>query len=305
MIFFDLGKEEIMKKKRKKISAFDIVLTLIMCFIIVLTLYPFLNILAVSLNDAADTVKGGIYIWPRKFTFDNYMQVFSGSSKLPLAFFNSILRTVIGTATGVIATAMVAYTLSRRDFIFNKQVTLLFIITMYVSGGLIPEFLVIRELGLINNFAVYILPGLISAFNVIVMRSFMDGLPEALYESAEIDGASDWTKFYKIVLPLCLPVIATVALFIAVGQWNSWFDTYLYARGNASMTTLQYELMKIIDNANSSVDVNNPLLQTASKSNPQSIKMAITMVATVPILLVYPFVQKYFVTGMTLGAVKS
>ena len=294
-----------MRKKRKKIAVFDIVLTIIMCFIIVITLYPFLNVLAVSLNDATDTVKGGIYIWPREFTLANYKQVFSGSSKLPLAFFNSILRTVIGTITGVIATAMVAYTLSRRDFIFNKVVTLLFIITMYVSGGLIPEFLVVKNLGLINNFAVYILPGLISAFNVIVMRSFMDGLPEALYESAKIDGANDWTTFYKIVMPLCLPVIATIALFIAVGQWNSWFDTYLYARGNASMTTLQYELMKIIDNASSNVDVNNPLLQNASKSNPQSIKMAITMVATGPILLVYPFVQKYFVTGMTLGAVKS
>ena len=294
-----------MRKKRKKIEVFDIVLTIIICFIIVITLYPFLNVLAVSLNDATDTVKGGIYIWPREFTLANYKQVFSGSSKLPLAFFNSILRTVIGTVTGVIATAMVAYTLSRRDFIFNKAVTLLFIITMYVSGGLIPEFLVVKNLGLINNFAVYILPGLISAFNVIVMRSFMDGLPEALYESAKIDGANDWTTFYKIVMPLCLPVIATIALFIAVGQWNSWFDTYLYARGNASMTTLQYELMKIIDNASSNVDVNNPLLQNASKSNPQSIKMVITMVATVPILLVYPFVQKYFVTGMTLGAVKS
>lgn len=294
-----------MKKKKFKISTFDVVLTIIMCLIIVVTVYPFLNVLAVSLNDAADTVKGGIYIWPRKFTFANYQQVFSGSSKLPLAFFNSVLRTVIGTLTGVIATAMVAYTLSRRDFIFNKFVTLLFVITMYVSGGLIPEYLVIRNLGLIDNFAVYILPGLISAFNVIVMRSFMDGLPEALYESAKIDGANDWTTFYKIVMPLCLPVVATISLFIAVGQWNSWFDTYLYARGNNSMTTLQYELMKIIDNASSNVDINNPLLQNASKSNPQSIKMAITMVATIPILLVYPFVQKYFVTGMTLGAVKS
>lgn len=294
-----------MKKKKFKISTFDVVLTIIMCLIIVVTVYPFLNVLAVSLNDAADTVKGGIYIWPRKFTFANYQQVFSGSSKLPLAFFNSVLRTVIGTLTGVIATAMVAYTLSRRDFIFNKFVTLLFVITMYVSGGLIPEYLVIRNLGLINNFAVYILPGLISAFNVIVMRSFMDGLPEALYESAKIDGANDWTTFYKIVMPLCLPVVATISLFIAVGQWNSWFDTYLYARGNNSMTTLQYELMKIIDNASSNVDINNPLLQNVSKSNPQSIKMAITMVATIPILLVYPFVQKYFVTGMTLGAVKS
>ena len=292
-------------KKKHKIEAFDIVLVLIMLFIICITLYPFLNVLAVSLNDATDTVKGGIHIWPRKFTIQNYKEVFSGSSKLPKAFLNSILRTVIGTVTGVISTTMVAYTLSRREFIFNKLVTILFIVTMYVGGGLIPEYLVIRKLGLINNFAVYILPGLISAFNVIVVRAFMDGLPDALYESASIDGANDWTVFIKIVFPLCMPVIATVALFIAVSQWNSWFDTYIYARTNDSLTTLQYELMKIMDNAATTVDIHNPTLQNAARSNPQSIKMAITIVATVPILMVYPFVQKYFVSGMTLGAVKS
>lgn len=294
-----------MSRKKEKPELLDIALVIIMIFVIIVTLYPFLNVLAISLNNATDTVRGGIHIWPREITLENYKQVFSGSSKLPIAFINSILRTVIGTVLGVIATSIVAYTLSRKHFIFNKQVTLLFIVTMYVSGGLIPEYLLIRNLGLINNFAVYILPGLISAFNVIVIRSFMDGLPEALYESAEIDGANDWVIFTKIVFPLCMPVIATVALFIAVGQWNNWFDTYLYARGNDSLTTLQYELMKIIDNASSTVDIHNPLLQSAAKSNPESIKMAITMVATMPILMVYPFVQKYFVSGMTLGAVKS
>ncbi|MFU7515580.1 carbohydrate ABC transporter permease [Clostridium sp. HCS.1] len=276
-----------------------------MLFIVVITLYPFLNVLAISLNDATDTVKGGIHIWPREFTLQNYKEIFNGSTKLPRAFVNSVLRTVIGTITGVIATTMVAFTLSRRDFIFNKLVTMLFVITMYVGGGLIPEYLVVRQLGLVNNFAVYILPGLISAFNVIVIRSFMDGLPEALYESASIDGANDWTVFTKIVFPLCLPVIATIALFIAVSQWNSWFDTYIYARTNDSLTTLQYELMKIMDNAAATVDIHNPNLQNTARSNPESIKMAITMVATIPILLVYPFVQKYFVSGMTLGAVKS
>ena len=294
-----------MKKKKIKFDAFDIILCVIMIFILVITLYPFLNVLAISLNDALDTVKGGIHIWPREFTLQNYKEIFSGSSKLPRAFLNSILRTGVGTALGVAATTMVAYTLSRRDFVFNRFVTILFVVTMYVGGGLIPEYLVIRQLGLINNFAVYILPGLISAFNVIVLRAFIDGIPNALYESAEIDGANDWTIFYKIVLPLSLPVIATVALFIAVGQWNSWFDTYIYARGNDSLTTLQYELMKIIDNATSTVDIHNPNLGNVAKSNPQSIKMAITIVATVPIIIVYPFLQKYFVSGMTLGAVKS
>lgn len=291
---------------RRKITTFDIVLTVLMIIITIVTIYPFLNVLAISLNDAVDTVKGGIHIIPRKFTLQNYKEIFEGSSKLPRGLLISILRTVIGTATGVLASAMVAYTLSRREFLFNKVVTILFVLTMYVGGGLIPEYMVVKNLGLVNNFAVYILPGLISTFNVIVIRSFIDGLPPALNESAMIDGANDFVIFTKIILPLCLPVIATVALFVAVGQWNSWFDTYLYARSNDGLTTLQYELMKVMGNASASakVDPNNPVLQ-ASSVNPESIKMAITMVATVPILLVYPFVQKYFVTGMTLGAVKS
>jgi putative aldouronate transport system permease protein len=291
---------------RKKIKAFDVTLLIIMMAIAIVTIYPFLNVLAISLNDASDTVKGGIHILPRIFTLENYKEIFKNSDNLGTGLFISVARTVVGTATGVIASAMVAYTISRREFVFNKAITILFVLTMYVSGGLIPEYMLTRNLGLVNNFAVYILPGLISAFNVIVIRSFIDGLPQALNESAMIDGANDFTIFIKIILPLCLPVIATVALFIAVSQWNSWFDTYLYASSNESLTTLQYELMKVMGNAtgNAKVDGTNVIMQAAA-TNPESIKMAITMVATVPILLVYPFVQKYFVTGMTLGAVKS
>lgn len=295
-----------MKIGKHKFDILDIFILILMVVITIVTVYPFLNVLAISFNDANDTVRGGLHIWPREFTLSNYKEIFSGSSNLRQGLIISILRTVIGTATGVIASAMVAFVLSKREFVFNKIITILFVLTMYISGGLIPEYMVIRELGLINHFSVYILPGLISAFNVIVIRSFIDGLPPALNESAKVDGANDFVIFFKIILPLCLPVIATVALFIAVGQWNSWFDTYLYARSNDSLTTLQYELMKVMDNAASSMaDPNNPLAQSAAGVNPESIKMAITMVATVPILLVYQFVQKYFVSGMTLGAVKS
>lgn len=291
----------------KKITTFDIILAVIMLIITIITVYPFLNVLAISLNNATDTVKGGIHIWPREFTFQNYKEIFEGSSNLPQGLLISVLRTVIGTATGVLASAMVAFTISRREFVFNKFVTVLFILTMYVGGGLIPEYMIVKSMGLVNNFAVYIIPGLISTFNVIVIRSFIDGLPPALTESAMIDGANDFVIFTKIVLPLCLPVIATVALFIAVGQWNSWFDTYLYAGANEKLTTLQYELMKVMGNAAGAakIDPNSQAVKQAAAVNPESIKMAITMVATVPILIVYPFVQKYFVTGMTLGAVKS
>ena len=291
----------------KKITTFDIILAVIMLIITIITIYPFLNVLAVSLNDATDTVKGGIHIWPREFTFKNYKEIFEGSSNLPQGLLISVLRTVIGTAAGVFASAMVAFTISRREFVFNKFVTVLFILTMYIGGGLIPEYMIVKSMGLVNNFAVYIIPGLISTFNVIVIRSFIDGLPPALTESAMIDGANDFIIFTKIVLPLCLPVIATVALFIAVGQWNSWFDTYLYAGSNEKLTTLQYELMKVMGNAAGAakIDPNSQAVKQAAAVNPESIKMAITMVATVPILIVYPFVQKYFVKGMTLGAVKS
>lgn len=286
---------------------FDIVLLLIMVGVVVITLYPFLNILAISLNNAIDTARGGIHIWPRDFTFANYVEIFSSNDRLLKAFLMSVLRTIVGTVTGIIASTMLAYTLSRRDFIFNRQVGFILVITMFVSGGLIPDYMLIRELGLINNFMVYILPLLITAFNVIIIRSFMDNIPIALMESAKIDGANDFTIFWKIVIPLSLPVIATIALFLAVNQWNMWFDTYLYARANENLTTLQFELMKILDNANiSSGDITQGNAEIiAGQTNPQSIKMAITIIATVPILLVYPFLQKYFVTGLTLGAVKS
>jgi len=294
-------------KQLKKITLFDILLTLGMIVVIVITLYPFLNILAISLNNAVDSAKGGIHILPRDFTFANYIEIFGSNDRLLKAFGMSVLRTVVGTVTGIIASTMLAYTLSRKDFVFNKPVAIILVVTMFVSGGLIPEYMLIRQLGLINTFSVYILPMLISAFNVIVIRSFMDGLPDALQESAKIDGANDFTIFWRIVLPLSMPVIATICLFLAVGQWNSWFDTYLYARSNENLTTLQYELMKILDNASTSGDsgiTGQNAEFIAKQTNPQSLKMAITIIATVPILLVYPFLQKYFVTGLTLGAVK-
>lgn len=292
--------------KLKKISLVDIVITLIMCFVLVITVYPFLQVVAISFNDATDTVRGGVHIWPRVFTLNNYKEIFASNSKIMTGFMNSVLRTVIGTVLGVLCSAMLAYTLSRKDYIFRKPISVLFVLTMYVSGGMIPEYMLIKNLGLINHFSVYILPGLLSAFNIIVLRSFMDNLPFEVQESAKIDGANDFTIFWRIIFPLCLPVIATVALFIAVGQWNAWFDTYLYAKKD-HLTTLQYELMKVLDNAAAGVkaaDINSQGLKKVT-SNPESIKMAITVITTVPIVCVYPFLQRYFVSGMTIGAVKS
>ncbi len=279
----------------------DWILLVVFIFLIIITLYPFLNVLAISFNDPIDTMRNINMVIPRQFTLSNYVYIFEENNLIaPLLL--SVLRTVLGAGLGVICTAMLAYVLSRKDFYFNKVFTLLFVVTMYVSGGLIPEYLLLmRTLGLGNNFLVYIIPGLIWVYNVILVRSFIEGLPIALQEAARVDGANDFIIWGKIILPLCKPVLATVGLFMAVGQWNSFMDTYLYAK---ELPTLQYVLYQIMETATIKIDP-HAAEQMTNAVSPLSVRMAITIVATVPILIVYPFLQKYFVRGMTVGAVKD
>lgn len=300
---------KIKKKWSERPTKTDVFIGLFMLVVIVLTLYPFLHVLAISLNNAVDTARGGLTIFPRDFTLQNYREIFSGNNNWLIAFRNSVLRTAIGTVTATFSCAVLAYILSRKNYILRRPLGIILVLTMYVSGGLVPTYLIIRNVGLMNSFMVYIIPALLNAFNVIVIRSFIDGLPEALEESAKIDGANDITIFLKIIMPLCMPVLATVALFTAVGQWNNWFDTYLYAGSNVNLTTLQYELMQILGNAqsmtSSQVSQLNQTEGAVIRTTPESIKMAATIIVTVPIVIVYPFLQKYFVSGLTLGAVKS
>lgn len=289
-------------KSGKKAQPFDYVLIVVFILIIIATVYPFLNVLAISLNDPMDTMRNVNFIIPRKFTLSNYTYVFTENNLLQ-PFMMSVARTLIGAAAGVICTAMIGYVLSRKDFYFNKPFTIIFVITMYVSGGMVPEYLLLtRTLKMGNSFSVYILPGLIWVYNVILVRSFIEGLPMALQEAAMLDGANDFKIWYKIILPLCKPVMATVALFVAVGQWNSFMDTYLYAR---ELPTLQYVLYEIMEKATIKIDPHGDTEAAKNAVSPLSVRMAITIIATVPILIVYPFLQKYFVGGMTVGAVKN
>ncbi len=300
------------RTQRKPLNKGDIIFNVfnysVMILLVVVTLYPFLHVLAVSLNDPYDAMRGGITVYPRKFTLVNYIETLN-YSQIPWATLITLLRTFFGTLTSLVSTAMVAYVISRRDFFARKFVTILFIITMYVGGGLIPDYMLMRHLGLLNNFLVYILPPLINPFNVIVMRSYMDSnIPDELPESAMVDGASDFLIFRKIVMPLCKPVLAVIGLFIAVGQWNSWFDTYIYCSGNPNLTTLQFELQKILTSAaaSSTIDyysTHDP--HRAMKVTPESLRMAMTIIVTLPIILVYPFIQRYFVHGLTIGAIKG
>jgi putative aldouronate transport system permease protein len=204
---------------------------------------------------------------------------------------------------------MLAFALSRKEYVLRKFITTVMVLTMYVNAGLIPNYLLIsRTLGLRNTFWVYIIPTMFSCFNMIVIRTYILGLPEALVESARIDGAGDIRAFFQIILPLCLPVMATVALFVAVGAWNSWFDTYLYNGSKKDLYTLQYLLkMKLATTQNSSNAANSTADALANRTNvtPITVRSAISVISAVPILIIYPFLQKYFVTGMALGSVKG
>lgn len=288
---------------------FHTVNTLLMLIVVVVMLYPFLNTVAISFNDAQDSLRGGITLWPRKFSLYSYQTVFR-NELLSIAVVNSVLRTALATVLGVFVAALIGFVLSREELVFKKFITGYFLLTMYISAGLIPTYFLIKSLHLLNNFWVYILPTLISVFNVIILKSYMQSLPESLVEAAKVDGAGYFRTFIQIILPCCKPVLATVALWCAVGAWNSWFDTFLYCSGEESLTTLQYEMMKLLSSAmNSGAQRDNASIYTQSTTvsmvTPASMRSAVTIVASVPILVVYPFLQKYFVKGVMLGAVKG
>ncbi|MDR0928954.1 MAG: carbohydrate ABC transporter permease [Oscillospiraceae bacterium] len=280
---------------------------LFMVILFVIMIYPFWNTIAVSFNNAQDTLKGGITFWPRKFSLYSYESVFR-SNLMVTAAVNSVARTMIVTVLGVFISALIAYVISRKELIGRRFITGYFLLTMYISAGLIPTYFLIKDLGLLKNFWVYILPNLINVFNVIVIKSFILSLPDSLSEAAVVDGAGHFRCFIQIIVPCCKPVLATVALWYAVGAWNSWFDTFLYASAADNLTTLQYEMMKLLSSAMNTGRSGNVVAgqtQMVNTVTPASMRAAVTIVAATPILIVYPFLQKYFVKGVTLGAVKG
>jgi putative aldouronate transport system permease protein len=286
--------------------AFVICNTIFLILFTIVTLYPVWNTVAYSFNDGLDAVRGGIYLWPRKFSVESYNKVLNIQGFMVGAKI-TVLRTILGTLTSLIANALLAFIMSRKRFLFRSSLSLFWIITMYVNGGMIPVMLLFRYLHLTSSFWVYIVPGMVSAFNVMVLRTYMEDLPDELEESAQLDGAGYITIFIKIISPLCKPVYATIALFVAVWQWNSWFDAMLYNRMKTEYTTLQYELMKLLNSVmqtSGSANGNNNT-SSAKQVTPVSVRSAATVVTMVPIICIYPFLQRYFVTGLTIGGVKG
>ena len=286
-------------------KVFTVFNTIIMVLFVVITLYPVLNTLAVAFNDGTDALRGGIHIWPRMWTLNNFTTVLQKENLLTGAKI-SVLRTVLGTLFSLFLNAVLAFIISRKEFVFQRSLSLFWVITMYVNGGLIPVFLLYKALGLTNSFWVYVIPGAISCYNMLVIRTYMNNsIPNSLVESAQIDGAGYTTIFVKIISPLCKPVYATVALFCAVGQWNSWFDAMLYNRMSDKYTTLQYELMKLLSSVTNQGTSAEAMKNAAGAVTPTSVRAAATILTMLPIVCLYPFLQKYFVQGLTLGSVKE
>lgn len=296
------------KRRSLEDNLLDAFVYIFLICLIVVTLYPFLNTVAVSFNDGLDSLKGGIYLWPRQFTTFNYTMLLA-RPQIYQALKVTIARTVLSTVLGVFSTAILAYTISRKEFVLRKFISTIYVITLYVNGGLIPTYFVYRFLGLTNSFWVYIWPAILHAFNLIIVRTYISGLPESLIESAKIDGAGEFTIFLRIIFPLIKPVLAVVALFTAVAAWNSWFDVFVYNPMKPELSTLAYELQKVLASAQQmSTSMELAMSRAAAGANevtPRAIRATMTVIVTVPIACIYPFLQKYFVHGLTLGGVKE
>lgn len=279
-----------------------LVLTLF-CASIVICFWHLLNL---SLSPSYIATKGGLLLYPKDLTFDNYARVI-GNRYIWLGYKNTIIRTVIGTVLQLFFTSMGAYVLSKKFFPHRTFWTLFIVFTMFFSGGLIPNYLLVKELGLLNTYASMILPGLISAYNMVIIRNYFQSLPEEIEESCLIDGAGRFRIFLQFVLPLSKPILATVALWLAVGHWNSWFDVLIYISDDTKFT-LQIVLRRIILTGSKEIldtSAAASAAQNESVVSSEGLKAACIYVTTLPILCAYPFVQKFFVKGIMIGSLKG
>jgi putative aldouronate transport system permease protein len=290
-----------------KRSALDIVfdgfLYILMAAVFAVMVYPFLYVINYSISSAAQ-VKHPLLLWPEKVHFETYRILFSDASMLR-ALMVSVARTVVGPAFMLVVTAMGGYVISRPNLVFGRFFRMFFLFTMYVSAGIIPVYLVIQSLHLTNTFWVYILPGMLNAFNMILIKTYVESLPASLEESVLIDGGTEITAYFYVIFPMCLPVNAAIVLFSCIGHWNSFIDTQLYNAMRPALYTMQYVLYNAL-----AVQMQQSLEEAKARFSKntvtsQSLKMAITVVTVVPIMCVYPFLQRYFVSGLLVGSVKA
>lgn len=287
-------------KKSTADRAIDIFVYAFMGFCALITLLPFVNILAKSVSEQSAVISGRVNVLPVGFQLDTLKYVVTSKAYLN-SFLNSVIVTLVGTAIGVFVTGMTAYPLSKRHLSGMKPILLCFIFTMLFSGGLVPNYLLIKQLGLYNTYGALILPGAINVFNMLIFKNYYESLPESLEESAKLDGANNFVILIKIIVPLSMPVLATICLFTAVALWNEYFQAMLYIT-KVNLKTLQLYLRDIVMEAQQDAGTSADDLMNISG---EGVRAATIIAATVPILLVYPFMQKYFIKGILIGSVKG
>lgn len=286
---------------KRRIYLFDVFNYTFMVIMMIVMLYPLLNVLAVSLSNASDINAGNVTWFPRGFNLAGYQYIIE-DGQLFIGYKNTILYAAVGTVLTLTLTSLAAYVLCRKDLVGRKFFTIYWAITMFFGGGMIPTYLNIQRLGLMDTFLVMVLPGAVGAYTLFVFRSFMSALPGELRESAYIDGAGEWRVWAQVILPLSKPLLATYALFTIVGHWNSWFDAMLYVR-DPKIQPVQLLIRNLMTASVS--DTQNMNMTAFQKMTPEGLKMACVVVAMAPILCVYPFLQKYFIFGMYTGSVKG
>ncbi len=275
----------------------NIIFMIILCAVMA---YPFIHVTAIAFSSYQESLRIGFHLWPHEIDFTSIEKVLK-ANEIWQSYYNTIWRTVMGTVLSVLVTGLGAYAISKPYMPLRRTIMGIFLFAMYFSGGIIPQFLLIRSLGLMNNRWAMVLPSLVWGFNMIVMRNFFYSLPVSIEESAQIDGANEWFIFFRIIMPLSLPVVATIAMWMGVYHWNAYMDNLMYFTDKNKYVLQRIIRALVVSNSMASMEG----LNDADVTNPESLKGATILVATVPILLIYPFLQKYFVKGVMIGAVKG
>lgn len=286
-------------------QVFDVANMIIMLVLLVLFLYPFWNQLVLSFNTGLDAARGGIFLLPREFTLANYAYAF-GMGNIWSSIGWSVARVLVGTITNLFVSGLLAYIIMLPTFKGRRFMRIIVVLTMYIPIGLIPTYIVYNQLGLLNTFSVYWVPTLVTGWNVLMISSYMQNHPYALIESARLDGSRELGIYWKIIFPISTPVFAAMAVIVGVGHWNAWFDVMVY-NAKGEFDTLQMYLRRILLKADLVADLlkSSAAHEELRTLQPQTIRAAVTVIITVPIACIYPFMQKYFIQGISIGAVKE
>lgn len=288
-----------------KVNFFDVILYIFLFAFMLTVIYPFWDLLMRSLSPPESSGQLGFALFPTKFTFDSYMAVFNGGN-VGVNYFNTIFRTVVGTVGSLLITSLCAYGLSETKLPYRSSITFFFVFTMFFGGGMIPSYLLVKELHMIDTIWALIVPGLASVYNMVMLRNYMQRLDKSLEESAMLDGAGQFTILFKIIIPVCKPILATVALWVMVGHWNAWFDAMLYTN-KPNLEVLQLALQRLLQQSSSTElqKFQTAAGESASSFTTESLKSAQIFISIVPILCAYPFLQRYFVKGIMVGSFKG